>query len=104
MSELTNPAPPPRSWIQRHLWHLVAAGLLLVIALMPAEVSWLFAIGDGILLWVLFSIPLCKTMVGESTGFQRFLFGAMALTLGAVGAAFLVGLACMGPVSRVNLH
>ena len=95
---------PPSSWIQRNLWNLVAAGFLLVIALTPAEVSWFIAIGDAILLWVLFSIPLFKSMTRSTGTGGRVFFGGMAILLGAFGAVLLVGLACMGPLSRLNIH
>jgi len=99
-----DPCKPPPSWFERNLWRLIAAGLLLVIALTPAEVSWFVAIGDAIFLWVLFSIPLFKSMTQMSTGVGKVFFGAMALLLGAFGALLLVGLACMRPMSRLNLH
>lgn len=95
--------PPERPWIRRNGLRLLGAVLLLVVALTPAEVSWAFAIGDALLLWVLFSIPLVKTMAGSGSGGEKFLLGGMAILLGAVGAVLLVGLACMRPLSKMNL-
>jgi len=103
MNDLKDPAPP-QSWIQRHLWHLIAAGILLVIAVTPAEVAWIFAIGDILLLWGLFAIPLFKSMTRGSDGVGKAFLGLMAIVVGAFGALLLVGLACIGPASRVNLH
>ena len=103
---MTGPAPiqpSERPWIQRNALRLLSAVLLLVVALTPAEVSWAFAIGDALLLWVLFSIPLLRTMAGTGTGGEKVLFGGMAILLGAVGALLLVGLACIRPLSKMNL-
>jgi hypothetical protein len=99
------PVPPPKSsWIERNLWRLVAAGVLLIIAVTPVEVSWVFAIGDVLLLWVLLASPLFKSMTRMSQGGEKLFYGGMAVVLGGFGAALLVGAACMGPLSRMNIH
>ena len=103
MSE-PDPAAPPPTWIRRNLWNLIAAAVLLVIAMTPAEVAWALAIGDALLLWALFSAPLFKGMTRGSEGLGKAFLGLMAIVVGAFGALLLVGLACLGPASRVNLH
>jgi hypothetical protein len=95
--------PPQGTWIERNVLRLLAAFFLLVIALTPDMISMAFALGDAVLLWVLLSIPLAKAMAGTSTGSERVLFGGMAVLLGALGAALLVGLACIRPLSKLNL-
>jgi hypothetical protein len=43
-------------------------------------------------------------MTRGSEGLGKAFLGLMAIVVGAFGALLLVGLACLGPASRVNLH
>lgn len=99
------PAPEPAQKKSNPTGFWIGGGLLLVIAVLPPDISWLFAIIDVLLLWVVFSIPMARAFTGNCIGGgEKILFGLMAVVLAGVGAILLVGFACAVPMSRFNPH
>ena len=97
------PAPPPKEPFKAG--YLIGGGLLLVIAVLPPDISILFAMLDVLFLWIVFAIPMTRSFTSNCLGGgEKVLFGLMAILLAGVGAILLVGCACAVPMSRFNLH
>jgi hypothetical protein len=106
MTSLPGEAPPdPKPTGGAKMAVGIAVTILIVVALLPANMGSVFAAGlSFFMLFIVFARILVRHFVKDAgETFIKLLFGLIAILLGAFGAALLVGLACAVPLSRFEL-